>query len=438
MIDFLWELFEFAVNLFESLLISYFICSFMNLNLKSRKGRIICISGGIAFCALVILMNRIMVYEGLWGIVYIAEFFIFELIFLKGSVLKKLFVAFLVNIISISVNACVTSIISSALIDDINQIYTEKSLWRFLTIIIVQILLVYIYELILKIAVKSEFTLKAKEWALILSVLSVSSVSIVFIHMTQIRMAAECVGSSKLLLASEVGIVVINIVCFYMISALSKSNQETTALRMYRQQQEYQLQYAETARKQYEEIRRIRHDVKQNFAVISALQKEGKYSEAIEYANKCTDNLSRLEVLIDVGNDFVNAILNAKISLAKEKNIEVICSASKNIADIEDVDLCSLLGNMLDNAIDACEKCDESNRLIEINISSDEYRLLITVSNTIASPVLEGGLKTTKSNPEMHGCGIKMIKSIAKKYNGKVDFYEENNLFECQVLVYKL
>lgn len=438
MLDFLWELFEFAVNLFESLLISYFICSFMNLNLKTRKGRIICISGGIIFSALVIIMNRLMIYEGLWGIVYIAEFFIFELICLKGSVLRKLFVALLVNIISISVNACVTSIISAALGNDINQIYTEKTLWRFITIIIVQLLLVYIYEVILKIAVKSEFTLKPKEWALILSVFLVSSVSIAFIHMTQISMAAESAVSSKLLLASEIGIVVTNVVCFYMMSALSKSNQETTELRIYRQQQEYQLQYAESTRKQYEEIRRIRHDVKQNFAVISALQKEGKYSEAIEYANKCTDNLSKMEVLIDVGNDFVNAILNAKISLAKEKNIEVICSASKNIADIEDVDLCSLLGNMIDNAIDACEKCDESNRLIEINIVSDEYRLLVTVSNTIAAPVLEGGLKTSKPNPEMHGCGIKMIKSIAKKYNGKVDFYEEDNLFECQVLIYKV
>lgn len=92
---------------------------------------------------------------------------------------------------------------------------------------------------------------------------------------------------------------------------------------------------------------------------------------------------------------------------------------------------------MLDNAIEACEKCIETAKVIEIQIVSDEYKLLITVSNTVSAPVLIRELKTDKPDSEMHGFGIKTIKSIAKKYNGIVDFYEENNLFNCQVLLYK-
>lgn len=430
MFDFLWTIFELLVTVGQSFIIMHFICSFLGHDYKSFKGKIIYISGAVFFTAMVTLMNHLTIYEGIYGLIYVIEFFVFEMIFLKGSVSKKLFVAVLTNIILVCVNALVSDSISSAFREDISQIYTEKKLSRFLMILIVNILYVYIFEIILKLTAKREFMLKSKEWILIVSVFGASFVSIAFIHMAQL-------SDTKLLLIAELGIIIVNVICFYMISALSKSNKETTELKLYRQQQEYRLQYAENIKNQYEEIRRLRHDMKQNFAVINALQKEQKYAEAVEYTNKCTDKLSRFEDLIDVGNDFVNAILNTKLSLAKENDIEVICSASKNIAGIEDIDLCNLFGNMLDNAIEACEKCIETAKVIEIQIVSDEYKLLITVSNTVSAPVLIRELKTDKPDSEMHGFGIKTIKSIAKKYNGIVDFYEENNLFNCQVLLYK-
>lgn len=430
MFDFLWIVFELLVTVGQSFIIMHFICSFLRHDYKSVKGKIIYISGAVLFTATVTFMNYLTIYEGIYGLIYVIEFFVFGMIFLKGSISKKLFVAVLTNIILVCVNALVSGTVSSAFKEDISQIYTEKTLSRFLMILIVNILYVYIFEIILKLTAKREFMLKSKEWVLIVSVFGTSFVSIAFIHMAQL-------SDTKLLLISELGIIIVNVICFYMISALSKSNKETTELKLYRQQQEYRLQYAENIKKQYEEIRRIRHDMKQNFAVINALQKEQEYDEAVEYTNKCADKLSRFEDLIDVGNDFVNAILNTKLSLAKENDIEVICSASKNIAGIEDIDLCNLFGNMLDNAIEACEKCIETAKLIEIQIVSDEYKLLITVSNTVSVPVLIRELKTDKPDSEMHGFGIKTIKSIAKKYNGTVDFYEENHLFNCQVLLYK-
>ena len=206
---------------------------------------------------------------------------------------------------------------------------------------------------------------------------------------------------------------------------------------MLQQQEEYRISYAENIKTQYEEIRRMRHDMKQNFAVISALCRECKYDEVNEFMGKISENLEKIEMVIDVHNDFINAILNSKLLIASEYGIRVICAASNNINGIEDIDLCNLLGNILDNAIEAAKHCP--NGYIEVSIRSDENMILVIVANTIVESVMKRNkeLKSTKKNADRHGYGVKTINSIAEKYSGTANFYEEGEMFYCQVMMYK-
>lgn len=437
MIDFLWNLFEYLVIIFESFVYVYFVCAFMKHEFSTRKGKFIFVGGSIVLCIIEFTLNYITFFEGLLGIIYSVFTFLYSLFLLKGSILKKMFVSVLANIISMFVSSFVISAVSAMFQDNINQIYTERSLSRFITIIIAQILLVYVYSVILKITSNRELALKKKEWLLIISVFTVSFVALAIIHITQLYLQLP-LTATQLLLFSELGIIIVNTVCFYMTIALSKSNRETMSLKILEQQQEQRTQYAESIRKQYEEIRQIRHDVKQNFAVINALLEEQKPVEAKKFVEKCTNTLSKLDIVMDVGNDFVNAILNSKLNLAKEKGINIICSSSNDVAGVEDIDLCILLGNMLDNAIEASEKSEEKS--IEASILSDDSTLFIKVVNTVDKPVLQHNpdLRTIKSDKNLHGYGIKTIISVAEKYNGYVDFYEEDKQFCCSVTLHKL
>ena len=437
MIDFLWDIFECAVTIFESFVCIHFLCAFLNHDFKSRKGVVIFICGSIFLSVMTFAVNSLTFYEGFWGIIYSLFYFLFSMFFLKGAIFKKLFVSVLTNIISMFVASFVMSVVSATFQDNINQIYTERTLSRFITIIIAQILLVYVYSVILKITDNKEIALKKKEWLLIISVFTVSFVALAIIHITQLYLQLP-LTATQLLLFSELGIIIVNTVCFYMTIALSKSNREAMSLKILEQQQEQRTQYAESIKKQYEEIRQIRHDVKQNFAVVNALLEEQKPEEAKKFVEKCTDTLSKLDIVMDVGNDFVNAILNSKLSLAKEKGINIICSSSNDVAGVEDIDLCILLGNMLDNAIEASEKSEEKS--IEASILSDDSTLFIKVVNTVDKPVLQRNpdLRTIKSDKNLHGFGIKTIRSVAEKYNGYVDFYEEDKQFCCNVTLHKL
>ncbi len=433
---FLWKIFEITITIFESFLITYFICSFLGHNFSTKKGVIVFFIGGITESIIVMIMNYLTFYEGVLGVIYVAAHFIYSLIFLKGSILKKLFISILTEVCLLCVNALVTGLLSMVFGDDLSIIYTQQTLSRFLAILIVQALLVYLFSVILKFTTRNSVVLDFKEWLLIFLVFGISFVAIALIHFTQqkIKLSEQSVG---ILLISELGIIVINIVCFYMTLAMSKGKKAAEELMLTKQQEIYGKQYAEAVRHQYEETRRIRHDIKQSYTVIDSLISDGKYNEAREYILSDKQTIEATEVLIDVGNDFVNALLNAKLTAAKMAGTEVICGVVKDISGIKPTDLCNLLGNLLDNALEAVKKCDADNRLIEVNMHKGNNSLIVAVSNTIAHPAdvinnISMGI-STKADSTSHGFGVKSVKRIADKYNGTVNYFEDDGMLCCQV-----
>lgn len=438
MSDVLWLIFELFMTLAESFIVMRFICKFHFCDLANTKNITVLCTGSIMCCTLVSILNRITIYEGWLGIIYVLFFVLFAVVFLEGTFLKKLFAAVIANVVLVCSNALVSSIVSAIFRNNISHIYTEQTISRLSAMICVQLLEFYFFSLILKIADKTTFPLNSKEWRLIISVFMISFVALVFIHMA--NLGSELSDSSAMLiLLAECGIILMNILCFYMTITLSKSNKENEELRLQRQQHEYHIQYAENVKTQYNEIRSIRHDIKQHFSTIAVLCQDGKHQEAIEYINKYTENISNMEILVDVGNDFVNAILNSKMSIAKEHGIKIICGSPSKITGVEDIDLCNLLGNMLDNAIEACNNITKSAKSINISLISDEYKIIVIVSNSIDESVLAKNpmLLTNKQHKKHHGFGMKTIRSVAEKYNGSVDYFEADEQFHCRVLLYK-
>lgn len=433
MTDVLWKAFELLVSFLECCVVIHFICAFLNHDFKTTKGIIIYFIGVIIDFLCVNILNLITVYEGVLGIIYILIYYLYAIVFLKGSKIKKMFASVTAIIVLVGVGAGVSGFISVLFNRELSILYGKKIVERIYSIILIQTMLVIVYDIILKFSVAS---LKKKEWGLIISILSISFLAVALIHAVLINIENAFMHSDMLII-SEIGIIVLVIVSFYMTYSLSKSNSEAEQLRMIRQQEEYRISYAKNIKEQYEEIRRMRHDMKQNLAVISALYREHKYNEANEYAGRVSDNLEKIEMVVDVHNDFINAILNSKLSIASEYGIRVICVSSSNIDGINDIDLCSLLGNILDNAIEAAKHCQ--NGCIEVSIRSEENAVLVIIANTISESVLDKNkeLKSTKKNFSCHGYGVKTIRSIAEKYKGTASFYEEGDMFYCQVMMYK-
>lgn len=431
--DFFWEIFEIAVNLCENFICYYFICSFLKHNFKTTKGKVLFLVGVVWGTVVTTFVNSITLYDWWMIIVYIACYFAYSYCFLKGKIIVKLLAAVTAELAIIIAGNTVTGILSIALKSSPNQLFTMHGAYRVLGVLMCQTLNLFLFSLILKFFNKTILRMKIKEWALLISVflISVLSFTIIQIALNEAKLSEP---TTLMLIITEIGLFALNIICLYIMISLNKSNRAAEELKLREQQLVHDIQYAETVRGQYEEIRNMRHDIKQHLAVVSGLQSKGKYDEAQKYITQISNNISKIEMFMDVGNDFVNAILNSKLSTAKSKGIEVLCSFSGGINGIDEYDMCNLIGNMLDNAIEAAEKTD-TRAVVDMSIVSDKYKLIIKVSNSIAKSVLQENpaLKTTKPQHIIHGFGTKSIMSISEKYNGNTDFYEDGLTFVCRV-----
>ncbi len=434
----LWVILELTANLFETFLYIRFV-----INSFDKKVRIFGLKttyaiGTLTMTAVVTALNQFTAYEGLLGLIYTVLILVFSVFFLHGSFLKKLFISILTNICLISTAVISGNILSAIFKGDSMEIYTEHSFERFAFMIMGIALLAYILEIISNFTGGKKQLLSPKEWIMILMVLVISFFVIAVLHIIILDSETEN-EHINLLMAAEIGIIFINIICLYITVNLNETHRREEQLLIDKKRNEYSGQYARSIKEQYEQTRRLRHDMKQYAAAMQVLIKNGKFSEAENLAEKQTENLSRIETLINVENDFLNAILNYKLSYAKSKEIDVFCSIENDISGIEDIDLCNLIGNLLDNAILASEKCEPESRLIEIKISSIGSRLVMIVKNSIHNSVLKENpeLKSTKTDSAEHGFGIKTIKYIAEKYNGKFDYYEEGLTFVSYVELHK-
>lgn len=434
----LWMVLELAVNLFETIMCIHFVIGSFGGKCRVLDAKIVHIIGTVGLAAVVTVLNQITEYEGVLGLVYAIFLIVFSLIFLRGTLLKKIFISVLTLICLISTATLSGNVLFSVFKGDPMKIYTEHTFERFAFMIVGAALLAYVLAFFSRFTGGRKEVLTIKEWILILSVLGISFLIIAALHI--IILNNETANDHvHLLMASEIGIIVINILCLYITVNLNETHKREERLIIDNRRSEYSRKYAETISEQYEQTRRLRHDMKQYASAMQALIKGGKLAEAEELAEKQTEGLSKIETVINVDNDFLNAILNSKLSFARSKGIDVICSIENAISGIEDIDLCNLIGNLLDNAITAAEKCDPDSRLIKVKISSVGSRLIIIVRNSIRASVLKDNpsLKSTKKDASDHGFGVKTIKYIAKKYGGTYDFFEDDLTFISRTELHK-
>jgi len=434
----LWVLFEIAVSVYLGLITLRFLCVYLDFDFKKPKNRAIYVTASLLFAAalntdiFVSFGKKIFLpYFPVFQVCVFAILFLFVVFFLEGSVIRKLFICFLVLLCITVINVVMTASFAALMQSELADMYMVQNSERFLTMVVCQILLTFVYRLLLGILKSGEIKLRTPEWLLIIATFAISAVVFSLIHSVQLEAFGQ--NGGVLLILSEVGLVAINVVCVFMMVNLSKANKIRTENMLLKQQNEYRKDYAENTQKQYEETKRLRHDMKQNYNAISTLAAQGKYDKLKGYLSDLSRLIETTEAAVNTGNDIADAILGSKLSYAKNHGIKTLCGTVNDFAGIEDIDLCNLLGNMLDNAIEACMTCpDEEEKYLEVSISANNGNITVITKNTFNSDVIGKNPKllTTKDDiTEAHGFGIRTIRNIAAKYQGRAEFYAEEDLF---------
>lgn len=167
----------------------------------------------------------------------------------------------------------------------------------------------------------------------------------------------------------------------------------------------------------YAEIRNIKHDLKNQVNVLNDLIKDNKYDEARKYINQLHKEVERSASVCYTGNSAVDSIINLKGDYARSHNIEFITKIKVNSVNFDTIGICRILGNAIDNAVEACERTEADEKYICIAMYQLDNKLIIEIENT-SLPVDVNNLITSKKNKSAHGIGMQSIKQTVASMNG--------------------
>lgn len=187
----------------------------------------------------------------------------------------------------------------------------------------------------------------------------------------------------------------------------------------------------------YRKMRGWRHDYRNHIQTMKVLAAEGDLDALKKYLDKLDEDLNTVDVVVKTGNKMTDAILNSKISLAKSKGINVIADAKVPVElKMSDIDLCIVIGNLFDNAIEASLALPEEERLIRLYMDIKNAQLYMCLTNfTSVKKLKKQGGRYVTTKGEGHGFGLVHVDDIIERYGGYISRNSEDGAFTTEIML---
>lgn len=230
-------------------------------------------------------------------------------------------------------------------------------------------------------------------------------------------------------------VVILSVLVIRYIQTIERIFEEEAKRRIFQQERLYYKKQLEWMEKKESEIRQIRHDMKNQFIVLEQMIEMGNVQKAKGYLQKAIGEL-RPEKIVETGNICVDSLINYK--LCNTRKIEVIkkICIPENLT-VSDEDMVVILGNLLDNAIEATEYLKDEEKKIWIILVEKKGMLFLHIKNTFDSTCLKKGgvLQTRKRNKTMHGLGLKSVQRVVERYGGIMKVEHVEHIFSVWIKI---
>lgn len=268
-------------------------------------------------------------------------------------------------------------------------------------------------------------------WLMMLPILS--SLSILFFPIvSSISYSSNLIGYYYIALViitlfSTIGI-------YYLIYQMWLKNKIEKEKELYQSMLKMETKRYEDIKNSSNQIRKIRHDIKNMLFSVKAEIDENNIDEAHIKLDAILDNVNSIGSVIESENRTIDYIVNAKLGNIENRTIAVSGNIS-GMSKISDVDISIILGNILDNAVEATNNTENANINLLFFIKGNYQNILC--KNTVKHSVLQNNphLNTNKNQKDSHGFGIKSVKEVVESYDGSINFFEENNMFCVHIML---
>lgn len=240
----------------------------------------------------------------------------------------------------------------------------------------------------------------------------------------------------NVLLCITFGMLMINVLAFYLVHDILEREAQIREDKLFRERMKNETRMYRQISENYDKQCKREHEYKNQMMVISALVKKRELKNLDKYLDKTCEEIEHKIDSIDTNHVIVNAILNTKYQEAREKGIVFVLRIN-DLSDIpiSDEDIVVILSNLLNNALEACEKSDE--KMIKTKFTMENGQIVISVANTyVDNPIIvNGSYQTSKEDASMHGMGIRNVKEVVDKYGGTCVIKHDNKFFRFVVFI---
>lgn len=432
-----WKVFELAISVLENMLLLGFCMDFMQQRPKGKRGKFLWLFAVLVGMIFPALEKYPAIYDRwelwltlLWLFGYLA-------VSTRGSILRKIIAAVVARELTTFVNTAVLFGCSLLLQESVASFIQQQDIARIATVLLTKILYFFVGKILNGLLFERK-NLVNWQWIVIGCSLVFSTVA----GKTLITLSRDFPGiqmqEQKLMLLCVSCIWLMCLIIYFVVQQMSKDNQTKLEYELMKEKEKYSKESMEIIKRSNEELREFKHDLKNYLLPLQEAMETMPQSEMAKVWEKINQKIEDVQTLIQTGNSYVDSMINTKITLARSEKVDVKCTILSKMEGIDDLEFCSVFGNLMDNAIEAERKVIEKKEII-IFVEEKMGYLRLEIQNKIEKSVLNenSSLNTTKKDTSSHGIGHKSIKRTMQKVGGALKYYETGDLF-CAEAVFPI
>lgn len=419
-----WNIVEAANVAVEMLIILLY---FSKLFAPSYESKRIYIVGYLA-AALILYLTGVFTSDSTVLIsVTFALLLLISIILYEGTIIRKAFLS-LLFIVIVFISEILFIGIMTALNIGIPSEIVEQGVNRIIGMIGTKIIYFWIVVFVCRLINKKLKDVPPKQWIMIFLMPVVSTIILYIIFYDLLSVSVN--GGMVIYCCAVLGLLYINFAVFDFFETYLKQLR-ISVLEQVIERETTNYKQIENA---YNDMRTLKHDISNQLDVITDLISRNDKKSAEAVIKSISLQLENVNAVCYTGEPIIDSVINIKLKYAHELGINITKRIKIAAFDLDKIELCRAIGNVLDNAIEGCQRSGLSEQHIYISIQQIDDKIVVEITNT-ATDVDLNNLQTSKKNRSAHGIGLSSIQNSVDKLNGymKCDF--KNNIFSLKMVV---
>lgn len=420
----IWNIVEAANVVFEMLIVLLY---FSKLFAPSYEYKRIYIVGYLA-AALILYLTGVFTSDStvLISVTY-ALLLLISIILYEGTIIRKAFLSLLFIVIVFISEILFIGIMTALNIGMPSEI-VEQGVNRIIGMIGTKIIYFWIVVFVCRLINKKLKEVPPKQWVMIFLMPVVSTVILYIIFYDLLSVSVN--GGMVIYCCAVLGLLYINFAVFDFFETYLKQLR-LSVLEQVIERENTNYRQIENA---YNDMRKLKHDVANQLDVVNNLIIQNEKNSAEVVIKNISEQLESINAVCYTGEPIIDSVINIKLKYAHELGINISKRIKIAIFNLDKIELCRAIGNVLDNAIEGCQRSGLFEQHIYISMQQIDDKIVVEITNT-ATDVDLNNLQTSKINKSAHGIGLSSIQSSVEKLNGYMKYDFKNNIFFLKMVV---